>query len=178
MQRIDESVAAPPPTRVPESIGSFDEFYEREYRRVVAITFALAGSWQAAEDAAQDAFIAAHHRWDELVGFDLPAAWVTRVASNNAISMLRRRKSELKAIASMRQWRHKPVELDSADHEFWAEVRRLPPNQATAITLFYLDDRPVAEIAEVLDCAPSTARVHLHRGRKTLAAALDLEVSE
>jgi RNA polymerase sigma-70 factor (ECF subfamily) len=53
----------------------------------------------------------------------------------------------------------------------------LPPNQATAITLHYLDDRPVAEIAEVLDCAPSTARVHLHRGRKALAALLDLEVS-
>ena len=33
----------------------------------------------------------------------------------------------------------------------------------------------VAEIAAILDVAEATARVHLHRGRQTLAAALENE---
>jgi RNA polymerase sigma-70 factor (ECF subfamily) len=44
--------------------------------------------------------------------------------------------------------------------------------QRAAIVLFYFEDRPVSEIAEILDCAPSTAKVHLHRARKTLAERL------
>lgn len=175
MQRIDDSVALAPTGAPP---GGFEAFYEQEFRRVASIAFALTGSWPAAEDVAQEAFIVAHDRWDEISSLDMPGAWVTKVATNRAISWLRRRRSEVKAITTLRWRRHEYATLDTADHEFWAEVRKLPPNQAKAITLHYLDDRPVDEIAEILDCAPSTARVHLHRGRKALAASLDLEVSE
>lgn len=175
VQRIDDTVVIHPTGSPP---GGFETFYEQEYRRVVGITYALTGSWPAAEDIAQEAFIVAHDRWTEVSGFDLPGAWVTKVATNKAVSWLRRRRSEIKAITTLRWRRQEYATLDTADHEFWAEVRKLPANQATAITLHYLDDRPVDEIAEILDCAPSTARVHLHRGRKALAASLDLEVSE
>lgn len=181
MQR--DTVALPPPPEAPAPAAGapdppirFDDFYESEYRRVASVAYALTGSWAAAEDIAQEAFLVAHDRWEEVRDFDLPAAWVTKVASNQAVTWIRRRTSEVRALAKLRGRRQEHAELDAADDEFWVAVRRLPPNQATAITLHYLDDRPVAEIAEVLDCAPSTARVHLHRGRKALAVLLDLEV--
>ncbi len=179
---MQREITALPPAPAPADAAPgppmrFDAFYESEYRRVVSVAFALTGSWAAAEDIAQEAFLVAHDRWEEVRDFDLPAAWVTKVASNQAVSWIRRRRSEVRALTRLRGRRTEHVELDAADEEFWAAVRRLPPNQSTAITLHYLDDRPVAEIAEVLDCAPSTARVHLHRGRKALAALLDLEVS-
>jgi RNA polymerase sigma-70 factor (ECF subfamily) len=65
--------------------------------------------------------------------------------------------------------------MEPEDASFWRVVRSLPAQQAQAVTLFYLEDRPVAEIAEILDCAPSTARVHLFKGRKALADRLGLE---
>lgn len=40
------------------------------------------------------------------------------------------------------------------------------------MALHYLEDRSIAEIAEVLDCRPSTVKVHLHRGRLALAKRL------
>ncbi len=46
------------------------------------------------------------------------------------------------------------------------------------MSLRYHDDRPIAEIADVLGCAEATVRVHLHRGRRALAASLDLERPE
>jgi len=58
------------------------------------------------------------------------------------------------------------------DVRFWNAVRGLPAKQAQAVALFYLEDRPVSEIALVLDCSPATAKVHLHRGRQTLAQKL------
>jgi DNA-directed RNA polymerase specialized sigma24 family protein len=65
--------------------------------------------------------------------------------------------------------------LEPADHEFWTEVRRLPTRQAQALVLHYVEDMPVAEIAEVMGCATSTAKVHLHRGRRALAERLGLD---
>jgi RNA polymerase sigma-70 factor, ECF subfamily len=64
------------------------------------------------------------------------------------------------------------VDLPTTDHEFWDAVRGLPDRQAQAIALHYLEDRPVADIAEILGCAPATVKVHLHRGRRALADAL------
>ena len=43
--------------RLPER---FEAFYEREYHRVVGFAYAVAGSWEAAEDATQEAFLRAH----------------------------------------------------------------------------------------------------------------------
>ena len=62
-----------------------------------------------------------------------------------------------------------PVE----DAGFWKAVRALPARQAQAIALHYMEDRSVAEIADILDCSQNTVKVHLHKGRATLARKLD-----
>lgn len=54
----------------------------------------------------------------------------------------------------------------------YGAVRLLPLKQRTAVVLFYFEDRPVAEVAQLLGCSPATARVHLHRARRRLAALL------
>jgi DNA-directed RNA polymerase specialized sigma24 family protein len=40
------------------------------------------------------------------------------------------------------------------------------------VVLFYFEDRSVNEIADLLGCAPGTARVHLHQARRRLASLL------
>ncbi len=172
MQQMNRVIT--PMRAAPET---FEAFYRREYRAIVAMAFALCGSLSVAEEVAQEAFIVAHRRWAELRDMEIPGAWVRRVASNKAVSFVRRRRAEARAMTRLGGRRQPVVELDVPDREFWREVRRLPDQQARAIALHYLEDRPVDEIAEILDCAPSTARVHLHRGRRTLAERLALEVT-
>ncbi len=158
---------------------SFESFYRREFREVVGLAYALSGSRLGAEDLAQEAFIAAHERWDRIGGYDKPGAWVRRVVANKAVSGFRRKAAEAKALARLAGQRHQPLpELEAPDEEFWRMVRKLPDRQAQSIALFYIEDRPVAEIAEILDCAPSTAKVHLFRGRQALARKLGLEVAD
>jgi RNA polymerase sigma-70 factor (ECF subfamily) len=62
--------------------------------------------------------------------------------------------------------------MPAEDAHFWKSVRALPKRQAQAIALHYLEDLPVADIADVLDCSPNTVKVHLHKGRQRLAHKL------
>jgi RNA polymerase sigma-70 factor (ECF subfamily) len=157
---------------------SFESFYRREFRSVVGLAYALSGSRLGAEDLAQDAFVAAHQRWDQISGYDKPGAWVRRVVANLAISGFRRRAVEARAMARLAGHRHAIPELEPEDEEFWQMLRRLPKRQAQATALFYVEDRSVAEIAEILECSSSTAKVHLFRGRQALARELGLEVND
>lgn len=156
-------------------LESFEAFYRREFKSMVALALALSGSRMAAEDLAQEAMLVAHKRWAEVSRLERPDAWVKRVVSNMSVSAYRKRTSEAKAIARLAGRRQEVVPaMEPRDAEFWAAVRSLPTRQAQAIALHYLEDMAVTDIAEVLDCSPSTAKVHLFRGRKNLAAALGM----
>jgi RNA polymerase sigma-70 factor (ECF subfamily) len=157
----------------------FEAFYQREFRSVVGLAYALSGSRWAAEDLAQEAFIAAHEKWDRIGEYESPGAWVRRVVANMAVSLYRKRASEARALARVALRRQEPLpELDVQDAEFWAQVRALPKRQAQAIALHYLEDRPITEVADILECSPSTAKVHLHKGRKRLAERLGTSLGE
>lgn len=155
----------------------FDDFYEREYGRIVALAFALTCDRGAAEDAAQDAFLAAHRDWDRIGRYDRPGAWVRRVVLNRTKTRFRRRGRESVALARFAAAEPVAVE-DRVDDAagFWAAVRTLPDRQRRCVVLHYVDDLDATAIATVLDIAPETVRVHLHRARTRLAELLDLEV--
>jgi RNA polymerase sigma-70 factor (ECF subfamily) len=71
-----------------------------------------------------------------------------------------------------------PLPVGPRDLDVLDAVRRLPGMQRAAVTLFYFEDRSVAEIADLLGCAEPTARVHLHRARKRLAELLADEAGD
>lgn len=152
--------------------ASFDDFFTAEYRRVVALAFVLCGRRSVAEECAQDAFVAAFRHWERIASYDDAAAWVRRVAANLATSVLRRRAREARALGRLMLRRERPAEILPFDEDFWAAVRALPRRQAQCVALHYLEDRPVVEVAAVLDIAPATVRVHLHDARRALATAL------
>ena len=52
-------------------------------------------------------------------------------------------------------------------------MRQLPEQQRWAVTLFYVDDRPVSEVARILGCSEGSVKTHLSRARTTLADQLE-----
>lgn len=158
---------------------TFEEFYRKEYLSVVGLAFALSGTRWVAEELAQEAFIAAHRRWERIAGYDQPGAWVRRVVTNLAVSSIRRRVVEAKALVRLGHGERDPVpERPTGDVEFWEAVRSLPRRQSQVVALHYLEDLPVADIAEVLEMAPGTVKKHLHDGRRELARRLRIEEVE
>jgi len=155
---------------------AFEDFYVTEYRAVVGLAYVLSGDRSIAEDLAQEAFLAAHRNWSRIARYERPGAWVRRVVVNLSASALRRRFAEARALVRLTP-REAPAapELSASDAEFWAALRSLPRRQAQVAALFYVDDRPVAEIAEILDMAVGTVKKHLHDARRRLSEALRLE---
>ncbi|NOX28797.1 MAG: sigma-70 family RNA polymerase sigma factor [Actinobacteria bacterium] len=163
----------------PEILGGdgvqedFEVFYDREFSQVVGLAYALCGSWPTAEDLAQDAFVSAKRRWSVVGAYEQPGAWVRRAVANRSVSLTRRRVSEAKAMLRLRRQRRvDPPDLDGTDDKFWSEVRRLTPRQRQVISLHYVNDLRVREIAEVLEISEATVKTHLQRARSTLQARL------
>jgi RNA polymerase sigma factor (sigma-70 family) len=152
-----------------ELVRSFDSFFEGEYRRVLAFAAVICGRRAVAEELTQEAFFAAFRRWSTIGAYNDPGGWVRRVVANLATSAWRTRVREARALARVWHRQDPMVELEGTDDEFWVAVRALPSRQAQCVTLRYLEDRGVDDIAEVLGIAAPTVRVHLHEGRVALA---------
>jgi RNA polymerase sigma-70 factor (ECF subfamily) len=148
---------------------AFDAFYRAEFRRVVAVARSLTGSAAVAEELAQEGFIAAHRRWARVATYDRPGDWVRRVVVNRAISAHRRKGAERRAMARMGRRDEAVPPLPDDDDWLWQQVRSLPPRQAQAIALVYVEDLPLERVATILGCAETTVKTHLKRGRDTLA---------
>jgi len=146
---------------------------------VVELAYALSGSRMAAEDIAQEAFLRAYRDWGRVGSYEHQAAWVRRVAANLAMSGLRRRLVEARALARLAARREPALGPLPAEHaDFWRAVRALPHRQAQVVALYYLEDLSIRQIASVLDCAEGTVKAHLAKARKALARRLHLHARE
>jgi DNA-directed RNA polymerase specialized sigma24 family protein len=116
--------------------------------------------------------IAAYRRWDEVQSFNSASGWVRGACANTAVSAVRRRLAEARAIARLRARPalHQPA--GDTDEEFWQEVRRLPRRQAQVVGLHYALDMSVADVAAALGCAEGSVKAHLFKARHTLAGRL------
>jgi RNA polymerase sigma-70 factor, ECF subfamily len=129
------------------------------YRTILAYT---GGRGDVAEEAVGEAFSRAAVYVAELRD---PVAWLYRVAFNVANDELRR---ERRHGGSVRDAVQQPPELS----DVFEALRRLPARERAVMTLFYVVDLPVREVAARLGVASATVRVHLTRGRRHLAALL------
>lgn len=164
---------SPPPVPVVTK-DDFSSFYRREYRAMVALAAATSGEFSMAEDIAQEAMVRVQKVWSKVSDYDKPGAYLRRVTINLSISTRQRRSIEAQATkraAAVSQT--STLDPSSENAHVWKAVAKLPVKQRGAIALKYLEDQSVAQIAEVLECSESTAKVHLHRGRKKLQELLE-----
>src|SRR4051794_18113402 len=166
-------VDGPRPDGGPEA--RFEALYRSEFRSIVAIVTSLTGRRDVAEEIVQDAFVVTHDRWSRIDGYERPADFVRRVALNRALSSLRRRQAEHRALTRFEGGAGTAALIEvGADDEsgLWAAVRRLPARQAQAVALLYVEDQPIPRIAEIIGCSENTVKTHLKRARATLAKAM------
>ena len=159
---------------VPVQTEDFAEFYEASYCRVVALVAAIVGDRQQAEDIAQEAFSRALTRWQRVARYDLPEAWVRRVALRLTVDATRRiRRARIMSVllvagqrgASSRRYDpHDPLEVTALS----LALMRLPLVQRQVLVLYYLADLPVDEIARDCGVSVGTVRTRLAAARQQL----------
>jgi RNA polymerase sigma factor (sigma-70 family) len=151
-------------------------FFRAEFPAVVRTALLIVRDRGRAEEIAQEAFMRLHVHWRTVSRYERPDAWVRRVA----IRLAARAAGRERVRPSLEQVAAGPrVEDASAtDIDLLRAIGELPMRQRIAVVLFYLEDRPLPEIAHVLDCSDGAAKTLLHRARVTLADRLGEEVDD
>lgn len=152
-----------------------EALFRCHYTRLVrALAVVAGGDLQAAEDAAQDAFVQLCVHWGRVRGYDEPAAWVRRVAINrlrNRDRGLLRRAAAMVRLESL----FEPVVAQiEPPFDLEAALQRLPERQRVAMALHYVDGLPVTEVARSMGISEGTANRHLHRARAAVRPALEV----
>jgi RNA polymerase sigma-70 factor (ECF subfamily) len=151
--------------------GSFEEFYNGTVGRLLGQLFLVTGDLHEAEEIVQEAYTRAAARWSRLRDYDVPEAWVRRVAMNLAADRARTLRRQTKAVLKLRP---SPEVLPASDEALaLAEaLRTLPIRQRQVLVLHYLVDLPVEQVARTLRVPEGTVKSLLSRGRQMLAAKL------
>jgi RNA polymerase sigma-70 factor (ECF subfamily) len=160
----------PPRSLAVVSDASLDytAFFRETFAPVLRTVELVVRDHGRAEELTQDAFVQLLRHWSKVSRYERPDAWVRRVAIRLAVRSLRRERLWQLVRASLLPGPpDQPTRLDLD-----GAIRRLPGSQRAAIVLHYYEDRPTAEVAAILGCSESTARVHLHHARKRLAQLL------
>ena len=150
----------------------FGYFLERYSQEAFAIVVRLVPQQEDAEELVQDAFVRAFNRLETFEGRSSFSTWICRIAYTTAVSWLRKRR--MKYLSIDEQPKLTDTEVDEAldDESCIEELRRaitlLKPDEQTLITLFYYDNRPLNDIAYILDAEPNTLATRLHRIRRKL----------
>jgi RNA polymerase sigma-70 factor (ECF subfamily) len=151
--------------------SEFDSFYTATVRRVVIEVYAMVGNLHEAEDAVQEAYARAWHRWRRICGYSDPAGWVRTVAYRIAVSSWRRARN-LRLAQVRAAVPESSIEI-SADAVALAEaLRALPMAQRQAIVMHHLVELSVVEIAAQTGASVSAVKARLSRGRQALARVL------
>jgi RNA polymerase sigma-70 factor (ECF subfamily) len=149
----------------------FDALYERSARRLVGVAYAACGDLQEAQDCVQEAFVRAWARRHLLDVAGAPEAWVRVTALRLAVSRWRRMRGLDRALARSGP-PPAPAEPDGLRLDLQRAMRTLPPRTRVAVTLHYLCDLPVDEIARQTRTPVNTVKSQLSRGRAALRALL------
>ncbi len=153
----------------------FEEFYQASYGRTVALVAAITGSRHEAEDVAQEAYARALARWWRLRGYDLPEAWVRKVALRIAIDSARRLRRNRAAVVRLAAQR-RPAGGEPADDlkytPLGAALLGLPLHERQVIVLHYVADLPVHAIAAECGLPVGTVKTRLVVARRHLEQQL------
>ncbi|MEU3715192.1 SigE family RNA polymerase sigma factor [Streptomyces californicus] len=155
------------------TVEEFEEFYAQAVARLTGQLYVMTGDLQEAQDVVQEAFVKAWVRRGRLEREGQPEAWIRTVAWRLAVSRwrFRRRSADAWGLGSGRSPEH--VEPPGPDHvALVAALRELPAQQRRTLTLHYLCDLTVEQIAGETGLATSTIKTHLVRGRAALAHRL------
>jgi RNA polymerase sigma-70 factor, ECF subfamily len=153
--------------------AAVDGAFRDEWGRVVATLIRQFGDWDLAEDCAAEAFAVAVRRWERDGVPDRPGAWLTTVARNRALDVLRREKA---SAAKLRELADTTIsEYPESDDRLMLMFTCCHPALAlearVALTLRTLAGLTTAEIAKAFLSGEDTMAKRLVRAKRKIQDA-------
>ena len=158
--------------------GAFSELTRVAIGRLYAAARLILRDDERAEDATQEALVAAWRDLSALRDPDRFDAWLHRLLVRACYREARRgrRRWAIEMEVRTTEGREPDPALDVADRDQLERgFRRLDADQRTVIVLHYYLGLSLDEAADALGIPPGTVRSRLHRATQALRAALDAD---
>jgi RNA polymerase sigma-70 factor, ECF subfamily len=157
--------------------NQFSFLLNRYSHTIYSLIARIIPSREDAEELTQDTFLKAFKKLDTFKGDCSFSTWLFRIAYNTAVSATRKARVEFPAIDETMLDR---VSDDTAETVFAedeneellqkleAALAQLNVEEKILITLYYSEDRSVAEIASIMELTGDNVKIKLYRIRKKL----------
>lgn len=147
----------------------FIELVEQEQEGLRKFLLALCEGRRAdADDLMQETLLKAYLSYDGFVERFKFSTWLYKVAYNTFVDFARKARPETQEVELVAE---EVADESSGDYRYEALYRALeglPPNEKTALLLFYMEDKAILEIALIMMKPPGTIKSLLSRGREHL----------
>jgi RNA polymerase sigma-70 factor (ECF subfamily) len=158
-----------------------------EYRKIVdmykapllAAAVNILGNRQDAEDVCQETFLQAYRHLGRFDGRSSLKNWLFMILTRRSFDLVKKKRRFRNALDRVKDNAPLAAAASASNPgpgrgQVRADMfRSLSPNERTALTLWANEGFTSAEIAAVLSCSASTARVHLYTARKKIKSLLE-----
>jgi RNA polymerase sigma-70 factor (ECF subfamily) len=152
------------------SASDLEELFRAHWPRAYRAAYLVTHDAAAAEDIAQESFLAAIRALDRFDRRRPFGPWLHRIAVNRAIDWTRARR--LRAEVQLHESLPAPEHERPPRDDMLAALARLPPEHRAVIVMRHLLEFTPGEIAEALDLPRGTVNSRLRRGLDSLADEL------
>jgi len=167
---------------------SFETLYslysQRVFRTIVSITF----NREDAEDALQQTFLRAYLAIGQFEGRSTFYSWITRIAINSSLMILRHRRNQPQIACSNSSETEEHTWIDNIQdpapnpeqayeraeqsRTLQSALQKLRPNERVVLERHLLDDPSIHDLADSLDISRLAAKSRLYRARAHLVARM------
>jgi RNA polymerase sigma-70 factor, ECF subfamily len=180
-----------------EGQGSYPVALEKLWRthgkELLRVTQRITNNREDAEDALQDSFLRAHIHLHSFDGRSSIATWLTRIAINSALMILRKRRSAQQISIDSRNESNPdihlldPVDSTPSVEEQYGQLEQqsrlrsaigtLRPSIRVALELHALQDKSVKETADAMGISVSATKSRIFQAKTALQKSVERKVS-
>jgi RNA polymerase sigma-70 factor, ECF subfamily len=167
---------------------NFEEIYHQNKNLVFNLALQYVQNQEDAQEITQDVFVAVHHAMGDFKGNSSLATWIYRITINKSLDFLKgkQRKKRFSFLSSLFYSDSTEIKYDVAtfDHpgvllenkeaiaEIFKYINALPDAQKTALILAKIEQKPQAEVAEIMELSVKAVEGLLQRAKNNLSKKL------
>lgn len=151
----------------------FSYFVETYQEMAITIAYRICGNRQDAEDVVQESFVKAYRNLHGFRADSKFSTWLYRIVYNTAVTLTKSKmwigygETDIEN-ASLLSVNTADSNLENIEQKEMVMniLQKIPKGDALLLTLYYLEDNPVKEIAKITGLNETNVKVKLFRARK------------
>ena len=165
---------------------AYKELINRHKDYAFTVAYRILNSREDAEEVAQDAFLQVYKHMHDFNFESKFTTWFYRIVFNGALMQKRKNRIFTEDIETSTQAMAVSAQNDTTEHlrniertkAIKQSMENLAADDVLLITLFYLKEQSLEEIADIIKISAETAKVKLFRARKRLAEEMRKNLKE